>query len=276
MTQAEFNTGPDGTLFGAWKTPVNIAANAQSSIHNDETAKQLGLEGGWIAGSIHMEQFAPLLLERFGPYWLKSGTMSVHFRNATVSGQPVRASLGPVDPSTGFASLWMQDAAGRDVCEGVAFTGEPRANTPIRKRLAANHAATSGPLLSAVQIGRSVKNIPSMIPETRLAKDLTGITAPIAAYASGALPANLAIDALRAVEPHLVELPSGCVGLYGSIELQIVNGPIEAGTNYTCDGEVLCVGQTPRTETLWYSSELLREGIPAARLLMMSRFMQLG
>ena len=114
-----------------------------------------------------------------------------------------------------------------------------------------------------------------MIPESRLAQDLPGNTAPIEAYVSGALPVNLAIDALRAVEPYLVELPSGCVGLYGSVELQVFDGPIEAGMSYTCNGEVLCVGQTPRTETLWYSSELLREGRPVARLLMMSRIMQL-
>jgi hypothetical protein len=275
MTQSDFKTEPDGMLIGAWKTPVNIAAHAEGSIHNDETAKQLGLEGGWIAGSIHLEQFAPLLLERFGPYWLNAGTMSAHFRNATLSGQPVRAMLGTADPGTRFAGVRMEDEAGRVVCEGVAFTGEPGAVTPIRKRLAANHAATPGPLLSDVEIGRKVENIPSMIPESRLAQDLPGITAPIAAYASGALPANLSIDALRAVEPHLVALPSGCVGLYGSIELQMLNGPIEAGIDYTCNGEVLCVGQTPRTETLWYSSELLREGRPVARLLMMSRIMQL-
>lgn len=275
MTQADFETGPDGTLTGAWKTPVNIAADAQGSIHNDETAKQLGLEGGWIAGSIHMEQFAPLLLERFGAYWLKAGTMSVHFRNATVSGQPVRAFLGVIDSDTRFAGLRMEDAAGRVICEGVAFTGEPGAVTPIRKRLAEHLGAAPGPLLSAVEIGRTVKGTPSMITKARLAQDLPGNTAPIEAYASGALPANLAIDALRAVEPRLVELPSGCVGLYGSIELQILDGPIEAGISYTCNGEVLCLGQTPRTETLWYSSELLREGSPVARLLMMSRIMQL-
>jgi hypothetical protein len=275
MTLADFETGPDGTLIGAWKTPVNIAADAEGSIHNDETAKQLGLKGGWIAGSIHMEQFAPLLLQRFGAYWLEAGAMSVHFRNATLSGQPVRAFVGMIDPDTGFAGLTMKDEAGRIVCEGVAFTGEPVAVTPIRQRLAEHLGAARGPLLSAVEIGRTVRDIPSMVAELRLAQDLPGNTAPIEAYASGALPANLAIDALRAVEPHLVELPSGCIGLYGSIELQILNGPIQAGISYTCNGEVLCLGQTPRTETVWYSSELLREGSPVARLLMMSRVMQL-
>jgi hypothetical protein len=89
------------------------------------------------------------------------------------------------------------------------------------------------------------------------------------------LPANLAINALRAVEPHLIELPFGCVRFYGSIELQILSSPIDAAISYTCNGEVLCVGETPRTETLWYSSELLREGRPVARLLMMSRIIQL-
>jgi hypothetical protein len=274
MTLADFETGPDGTLIGVWRTPVNIAADAEGSIHNDETAKQLGLEGGWIAGSIHMEQFAPLLLERFGEDWLRRGTLSVYFRNATLSGQPVRVILEPVDRDTGEARLEMADEAGRIVCEGSACLGEPLISTLLRRRLETRTDSFAGPLLAGALARRRVEGIRSEIPEARLREDLPGITSPIDAYAAGVLPANLSIDVLRAVEPHLVQLPEGSVGLYGGIELQMIDGPLRAGITYQCAGEILGAGRTPRTETLWYAAEAFEQGRLMARMLMLSRIMR--
>jgi hypothetical protein len=276
MTRTAFETDGNGTLFSPWKTPVNIAAEAEGSIHNDGTAQQLGLEGGWIAGSIHMEQFAPLLIERFGEAWLSAGTMSVYFRNATLSGQSVRARLMPFDRITGSARLEMEDEAGRIVCEGSACLGAPKSQTLLGERLAARQDTGPGPLLAGVKIGSRVAGIPSRIPEERLRQDLPGITAPIEAYTSGALPTNLAVDVLRAVETHLVCLPEGSVGLYGGIELQLTDGPLKAGVTYHCNGEIVAVGQTPKTETLWYSAEVFEQQKLKARMLMLSRIMRLG
>jgi hypothetical protein len=276
MTDAAFETRGDGTLAGPWKTPVNIAAGAQGSIHNDETARRLGLDGGWIAGSIHMEQFAPLLLERFGKDWLRRGTLSVYFRNATLSGQPVRAFLAPADKDNGAAQLEMRDEAGRIVCEGLACLGPPLQPTPLRQRLVSSADGTPGPLLAGLEIGRRTSRVPARIPTERLRQDIPGVTAPISAYAEGALPANLSVDVLRAVEPHLVKLPAGSVGLYGGIELQMVEGPLRAGVTYHCNGEALASGQTPRTETLWYSAEAYEQDRLVARMLMLSRIMPLG
>lgn len=222
-----------------------------------------------------MEQFAPLLLERFGKDWLKRGTLSVYFRNATLSGQPVRAFLAPADKGSGASQLEMRDEAGRIVCEGHACLGQPLEPTPLRQRLVSSVDGTPGPLLAGLHIGRRARRVPSRIAMERFRQDVAGVTAPIAAYAEGALPANLSIDVLRAVEPHLVSLPAGCVGLYGGIELQLLEGPLRADTVYHCDGEVLAAGQTPRTETLWYSAEAYEQDRLVARMLMLSRIMPL-
>ena len=222
-----------------------------------------------------MEQFAPLLLERFGADWLKAGTMSVHFRNATLSGQPVRAFLRPVNPDTRFADLWMENEAVAGLFVKVSpLPANPAPSAQSGSDWPHNMEKRQAPCCTPSKSTGPQKD-PFYHTEVATGTGFARKHRPIEAYASGVLPANLAIDALRAVEPHLIKLPSGCVGLYGSIELQVFDGPIKAGTNYTCNGEVLCIGQTPRTETLWYSSELLRENIPVARLLMMSRIMQL-
>ena len=53
---------------------------AATNIHDDATAQKLGFRGGTIAGSIHMDQFPPVLVEAFGPAWFETGSLSLAFR----------------------------------------------------------------------------------------------------------------------------------------------------------------------------------------------------
>src|SRR5471032_2184096 len=76
---------------GELRIPVNSAAQSKGSIHDDATASKLGFKGGTVAGSIHMDQFAPIVLKLYGDDWWKQGNMSFYFRQATVDREPVRA-----------------------------------------------------------------------------------------------------------------------------------------------------------------------------------------
>src|SRR5687767_8251766 len=94
----------EGFLRGPERAPVNAALpearrpgrtrSAAGSIHDDKVATKLGFRGGTIAGSTHMDQFPPVLMEAFGPAWFETGGLSLTFRNATISGEPVIASVG--------------------------------------------------------------------------------------------------------------------------------------------------------------------------------------
>ena len=64
----------DGVLVGPLREPRNLAANVAGSIHDDSQAQKLGFRGGTVAGSIHMEQFPPLLLRAFGERWFETGS----------------------------------------------------------------------------------------------------------------------------------------------------------------------------------------------------------
>lgn len=90
-TRQEVKTGPI-------RHSVNGSVNAKGSIHDDATATNLGLRGGTVAGSIHMDLFGPLLLEVFGDGWWETGNLSLYFKNATTDREPVQASLA-VPPS---------------------------------------------------------------------------------------------------------------------------------------------------------------------------------
>ncbi len=97
----------DGTLTGRAIAARNWSADAQGSIHDDATASKLGFRGGTVAGSIHMDQFVPVLLEAFGSSWFETGYLSLRFLNATTDREVVRAhAADPLDakgaPPRGF------------------------------------------------------------------------------------------------------------------------------------------------------------------------------
>lgn len=220
-----------------------------------------------------MEQFVPLFIERFGPAWLETGGFSVYFKNATLSGQPVRAILSAGASEADAAKLTMHDADDRIICEGDAWLGKRPEKTVLRSRLQRFIDGEAGPLLNNLSKGREVKKVPSQIALTRLEKDRVNVTEHIQAYTAGVLPPNLAIDSLRAVEPVLITLPEESIGLYGGIELQMLDGPICADIEYTANGKIIALGQTPRTEVLFYESELYEANALIAKMIMMSRIM---
>ena len=76
-------------IVGPWRRPKNTSADEKGGIHDDDTAQDLGFQGGTIAGSIHMEQFPPLLVAHFGDAWWSQGGMSLYFKAATIDHEPV-------------------------------------------------------------------------------------------------------------------------------------------------------------------------------------------
>src|SRR3954453_16168698 len=84
-------TDRTNVLAGELRVPRNAAANAKGSIHDDATAQRLGLRGGTVAGSVHLDLFPPLLLETFGNRWFERGSLSTNSPNPPVDREPVRA-----------------------------------------------------------------------------------------------------------------------------------------------------------------------------------------
>ncbi len=65
------------------------------------------------------------------------------------------------------------------------------------------------------------------------------------------------------------------VPLYGAIELRYVNGPVFTGQPYRGGGTIASLGQSPKTEYLWYDAYLDDlDGKRVAAMRMMYRFMK--
>jgi hypothetical protein len=266
----------------AWRRPVNIARAAQGTIHHDETAQSVGLRGGAVAGSVHMEQFAPLLIELFGPEWRATGGLSLFFLQPTMDGEPVRCCAGPVQAAGALrrCEVWMESDAGARVMEGSAHVGGCDPESALKQRLRQVRPAREVRILAAARVGAKVRDVATRIDAARLAEYVAGRDDP--AYTSlgrstdgrAVAPANLVVDAFRAVEKTLVPINDEFVGLYGAIEIEHLAGPVLADTDYRVSGCILALGESPKTEMIWYEAELREESRPVARLLHMSRLLK--
>src|SRR5580704_18947997 len=84
-------TANSNVITGPVRRPRNMAAHIAGSIHDDATATALGFRGGTVAGSVHLDQFPPLLVQAFGRQWFETGSLSLYFRHATIDGEAVQA-----------------------------------------------------------------------------------------------------------------------------------------------------------------------------------------
>ena len=126
--------------------PARIALNhSNASIHDGAEAARLGFRGSAVAGSLHLDLFAPLLVETYGQAWFERGALSVYFLNIVVSGEPVQAVVErPASPlaQTRVHARRADDPAIR-VCEGTASLGDhSRSELALRDRRAGAIAST--------------------------------------------------------------------------------------------------------------------------------------
>lgn len=273
----------DGVFAGPVRAPRNSAKHlGAGSIHDDATAQKLGFRGGTVAGSLHMEQFPPLLLAAFGDDWLQRGGMSLYFKYATTDNEPVQAFVRRPVSGAPHTEIWMDDAGGNRVADGTASLGKDPGST-VRSRIAAMPAPEDLRILANVTPGHMGERVATRIARTALDARLAVITEPLPAYtdespfgAPIATPA-LQVQVLRPAEASILPRNSDFgVGLFGAIELQLERGPVLVDHDYETQAKVLAVGETPKTEYLYYEAGLFEPGSRDAVLtmVMMLRFMK--
>jgi hypothetical protein len=272
----------DGVLVGPYRAPANLAQGIAGSIHDDKTAQGLGFRGGTVAGSVHMQQFPPLLVRAFGPQWFEHGTISTYFRNATVHGEPVRPfGRVPARRNDAQIEIWMQREDGLQVLEGTASVGSPGVPTFIEERLRSLPPRGETRILANAVPGTRTDELPVPATEVeRWASRLDAMTEPLDWYAGPSpwggpiFDPGAAVQLFRGPEQHFNLNREGVVGLFGAIEVRHVTGPIMKGRDYTCSGELVYAGETPKSEYIWYRSMLHDHGTDVAEMTMMLRFMK--
>lgn len=276
-----------GVITGPRRRPTNAARDQKGSIHDDATATKLGFRGGTVAGSIHMDQFPPLLLEAFGRPWFERGTLSLYFTNATTDGEPVQAFVGQPPPRVTDAQVevWMDRDDGLRVAEGTASVGEPgeptalhsrdlRASDPAELRMFADLGP--GASLGEVEIELPAKDLRARIEAGLVTEPLDWYTGDSPWGGPIAAPSAAVRMLYRRSSEKLRTHTGGAVGLFGAIELRHVTGPLLLDRTYKVSGSVLAAGQSPKTEYVWFETgaDDVESGLRIAEMRMLLRFMK--
>jgi hypothetical protein len=234
---------------GAWVQPVNHWQGGENSIHNDAVARSVGMRGGTIPGTVHLNHFRALLDELFGDRWLINGAVSMYYTFATSHLEDVRAVIkappGRCWDENAVFPAWVETPDGKTVCKGTVSIGSPPTPNYIRSLPMDEAAPGANRIAAAVKAGTELKRIENFVfehGEDGIVHD------PQSMY--GALMSNF----LRG------QITQPAVGFFGATEIQLRHGPIRANTPYVKTGRVACVGVTDKTEFVWVDSELTDAG----------------
>jgi len=274
----------EGRLYGPWRQPSNPHKHLTRSIHDDTTAQNLGFRGGTVAGNIHFEMLAPLLLQAFGPRWFERGTLSIDFKFATLDREDVRGviDMPPEGATDAQVAVIMERPTGEVVGIGTASAGSPAAATALAAKDLSKYDAGEYTILKDVHPGDTFPIEPVAITRKAMDERMQVITEPLPWYAGdspwgGAIATpTVAVHAMTAAQTaFLADRRPRAVGLYGAIELRLVNGPVFVDRPYVTSGKVVARGQSPKTEYIWYESHLEdNDGKRIAEMLMQLRFVK--
>ncbi|MFW6093018.1 MAG: hypothetical protein ACODAC_03515 [Pseudomonadota bacterium] len=246
-------------MAGRWCRPGAAPAEAAEAVGGEAAARQSGFTAARVPGSVHLEQFVPLLVEHFGADWWRRGVISVCFEAPVAYGEPVRSYLEPV--AAGRVRIWMNGEGEELLLRGSATLGED-ADSAVRHRLAQVKPAPELRILAGVATGRVCPPLPVRIASGQVAARLEHISEPMRCYHDaeryGAPVAPLAdlVHAMRAVEPQIAAPAEAAAGAFGALEVGYRDGPALCDRDYLAEGRVLALSGGPKAEHLWYRTDL--------------------
>lgn len=269
---------------GPYRRPVNAFQAAPNSIHNDAVAQGLGLRGGTVAGSVHMDQFPPVLLDAFGPRWFETGSLSLRFVNATTDGEPVSAILGASPVGTGAQRpARMERDDGLLVAEGTASGGGSGGDSYLRAIDLRGVDPSGLRILRGLEPGTPLVEIDKTMPlADAVSRAEDGrITEPLDWYVGDSpwgrpilSPSHVVSLLYRETSLMMADRNGGAVGLFGAIEVSHLAGPVHADVEYRVRSVAVATGESPKTEFLWFDSTATLDGTDVATMRMQLRWMK--
>ena len=269
----------EDVIEGRWCIPRNVHRHIEGTIHHDATARRLGYAEGLVAGSVHLEQFAPMLIRYFGDDWWRRGLISVSFVSTTVDHEPVCCYLEPDGPER--ALVWMNVEGEALILRGTASLG-PDARSEVAQCLRDQPSPARLHLLADVQVGATCRPLPVRVAPTQVDERLAVITEPMSCYrhptpfGARVAPMGAVVDAMRWVEPELAPATGTCVTVEGALEVQFQNGPVLCDHDYLVEGRVLALSEGADAEELWYQVDLQEaaDRRPVARMIRLARLLR--
>lgn len=262
------------------KHPHNSSPMSAGTIHDDKVAEKLGFRGGAIAGSIHLDQFGPALVDTFGQEWFETGSLGLFFLHPLMDREPVEGfvDLENATPPLRDARVTVTMKTPEDVlvAEGSASVGIPPSPSPVSVRNRRSMSPSALRMLSKAEIGMPLGPVvvsPSQGDQReRVSSGM--MTAPLDWYVNespwgGTICSPLTVSRIMTGEVFTAfskQIGIG-VGLYGALELNYVNGPMFLDEDYIVTGVLTDVSETPKTEVFWCEMQARRATNPDAGII---------
>ncbi|HJN52674.1 MAG: hypothetical protein QF828_10630 [Pseudomonadales bacterium] len=237
----------DGKLYSDWQQPINLWQDQPGSIHNDAVATKIGMRGGTIPGTVHLDHFVPIIQERWGLKWYQRGTVSMYYTYATTHKEDVRAGIKtPADSDDVRVDGWIETPEGTIVAKGSLSVGNPREADYVRSMTLESARQEDLRILADLEVGVQCPAADDVkVKEGGGEGEYDGILiSPASMY--GLLNAGFPRGMIKQA-----------VGFFGATEIALRHGPIRLDRAYRRNGKVICVGASPKTEFAWVDSELI-------------------
>jgi hypothetical protein len=278
-------------LVGPPRTALNVS---DASIHDPENAKKLGFRGAAVGGNVHLDLFAPVLVEAYGKAWFERGALSVYFQNVIVSGEQVQAVVERPNPPGAQTRIFAckADDPSLTVCEGTASLGD-YSRSELRTRNLKTCDDQQLRLLKGVKVGAAL-GAPAVLAAPKAAQDSQiasgALNEPMDWYRD-ASPWGGPIASVNSTATLMFRLLTGdgehshyerispaigeTLSMFGAFEIAYLNGPVFLDRPYTVEGKVVGVGDSPKTELLWWDATARDEkGVAVATMRHLLRFLK--
>jgi len=267
---------PEPRIVGPWRKPAQMLAEqdigGRASIHDEETARKAGFQGGAIEGPTHFSQLVPLGHELFGDAWHERGCISSHYQNACVEGEEVQAWAEVVADGENRVQAGMQKRDGTPVLSASLSVGPDHPETELEALMERLRPAgqlvilrdlkvgTKGAEIERVEMGFD-QHMGKLYPFT-LEQKLALITEPCKYYTADGSTASpwgrpiVPIEMISVLTQYTsakarfpVRQPA--VGLFANQEIRLLDGPLFVGEQYLLEREVVALSESRRVESSW-------------------------
>ncbi len=245
---------------GTWRRLANVAADRKGSIHDDETAREMGFRGGFVPGSTVGQAAMPAIIARLGQQWMEGGWYSFKFVRPVYVDEEVR-EVGSTPLADGTLPLRVEARDGRLCCDGSAGLG---ATVPWDASQDGTRRADE--VFPAMTIGEVFEPSQLRVAPEEVAAMIAAAGDPTPWYESespwgGALipPERLMNAALNAVRGEIrtddsIRNP----GMWAEHSIAIER-PLFAGRNYTLTEQLADKGLSGRTAYVDFQFEVADE-----------------
>ena len=246
----EFGLTSTEKLVAEWQQPINRWAELPNSIHNDSVATKIGMRGGTIPGTVHLDHFVPLIQDNWGMAWYEKGAISMYYTFATTHKEDVRAVMvKPTGSDAVRVDAFVETPEEKMVCKGSLSVGDTAEPDYVSSLPLEDSPRSDIRILDRMKAGMTCPEKDDVIATEGMGSgEYEGIVE---------LPTGM-FRMLDAGAPEGTLKPA--VGFYGATEIRTVNGPIRVGTEYRRTAKVVCVGASPKTEYVWVDSQLMDKG----------------